>query len=94
MQTKNPHLFGKICRNKKVLVTGNTDFKGSWLSVWLLMLSARVYGMSNYVSSCPSHFAATKLKNKITYFERDIRPLLDVKQVIDETRQYIGEKYD
>ena len=40
-------LFGDIYRNKKVLVTGNTGFKGSWLSVWLLMLGAKVYGLSD-----------------------------------------------
>lgn len=42
----NLALFKNIYRNKKVLVTGNTGFKGSWLSVWLLMLGAKVYGLS------------------------------------------------
>ena len=33
-------------KNKKVLVTGHTGFKGSWLSVWLNKLGADVYGYS------------------------------------------------
>ena len=39
-------LFQGIYKNKKVLVTGNTGFKGSWLTVWLLELGAEVYGIS------------------------------------------------
>ena len=31
----------KIYKNKKVLITGNTGFKGTWLSVWLQMLGAK-----------------------------------------------------
>jgi len=71
-----------------VLVTGNTGFKGSWLSAWLLMLGARVYGMSSGIPIPPSHFAAAKLKDKIAYFERDIRSLQDVRQVMDETNNH------
>jgi GDP-D-mannose dehydratase len=47
MHSSNSSLFGDIYRNKKVLVTGNTGFKGSWLTVWLLMLGAKVYGLSD-----------------------------------------------
>ena len=39
--------FNNVYRGKKVLITGNTGFKGSWLSAWLLMLGAEVYGYSN-----------------------------------------------
>ena len=31
-------------RDKRVLITGSTGFKGSWLSIWLNHLGARVYG--------------------------------------------------
>lgn len=37
-------LFNACYQNKKVLVTGHTGFKGSWLSLWLSMLGAKVYG--------------------------------------------------
>ena len=32
--------------NKRVLITGNTGFKGSWLSMWLHELGAEVFGYS------------------------------------------------
>ncbi len=37
-------LFGGAFYGKKVLVTGHTGFKGSWLSLWLYLMGARVYG--------------------------------------------------
>ena len=36
----------KFYKNKKVLVTGATGFKGSWLCLWLKILGAKVYGVS------------------------------------------------
>ena len=36
----------QVYRNKKVLVTGHTGFKGGWLSQWLLSLGADVYGIA------------------------------------------------
>ena len=84
MHSSNLSLFGDIYRNKKVLVTGNTGFKGSWLTAWLLMLGAKVFGLSNGVPTEPSHFETTDLENKITYFEKDIRSLQDIGHVIEE----------
>ena len=37
-------MFGNIFNNKKILITGDTGFKGSWLALWLLSLRAEVYG--------------------------------------------------
>ena len=37
-------------QNKKVLITGHTGFKGSWLSIWLTYLGAKVIGVSNNIS--------------------------------------------
>ena len=45
-----------IYKNKKVLVTGHTGFKGSWLSLWLSLLGAKVIGVSNKIPSDPSHY--------------------------------------
>ena len=47
-------VFGNVYRNKKVLVTGNTGFKGSWLCTWLISLGADVYGISNEIPTTPS----------------------------------------
>ena len=40
------NLFDSIYDGKKVLVTGHTGFKGSWLSLWLSELGAEVTGLS------------------------------------------------
>ena len=48
--------FNNIYKGKKILITGNTGFKGSWLTIWLLKLGAEVYGISNDVPSNPSIF--------------------------------------
>ncbi|HWI22847.1 MAG TPA: CDP-glucose 4,6-dehydratase [Baekduia sp.] len=47
---------------KKVLVTGHTGFKGSWLSLWLLALGADVRGLSDEVPTTPSLFELADLK--------------------------------
>ena len=38
--------FNNIYKNKKVLITGHTGFKGSWLVTWLDMMGAKVVGIS------------------------------------------------
>jgi CDP-glucose 4,6-dehydratase len=70
--------FNGIYKNKKVLITGNTGFKGSWLSIWLLSLGAEVYGISNSVPSAPSHFRTAALKKRITHYDIDIRDFKSV----------------
>jgi CDP-glucose 4,6-dehydratase len=39
-------LFGGVYKNKKILLTGHTGFKGSWLALWLQQMGAIVYGYS------------------------------------------------
>jgi len=48
--------FNGVYKNKRVLVTGNTGFKGSWLSLWLIKLGAEVIGYSLEPPTKPSHF--------------------------------------
>jgi CDP-glucose 4,6-dehydratase len=47
---------------RRVLVTGHTGFKGSWLCLWLTRLGARVTGLSDAIPTDPSHFAELKLE--------------------------------
>ena len=79
-------MFDNNFKNKKVLITGNTGFKGSWLSVWLIQLGARVYGISNYVPTKPSMFEKLNLKEKISHFEVDVRDYSAVKKIITEIK--------
>jgi len=72
-------LFQKF-RNKNVIVTGHTGFKGSWLSCWLVLLGAKVIGLSINIPSNPSHFNAINLKRKIIHKKIDIRNLKALKK--------------
>jgi CDP-glucose 4,6-dehydratase len=56
--------FDDIYRNKKVLVTGHTGFKGSWLIAWLQFLGAEVVGLALEPDTNPSHFLLLDLKIK------------------------------
>ena len=79
-------MFGNIYNKKKVLVTGNTGFKGSWLSVWLLKLGAKVYGLSKDIPTDPSMFTELKLKNKINHYENDIRDFDSIMNIFEEIK--------
>ena len=63
----------KIFKGKKVLITGHTGFKGSWLSFWMFLNGAKVLGISSNIPSTPSNFKALKLNNKIKSKEIDLR---------------------
>jgi CDP-glucose 4,6-dehydratase len=39
-------MFNNVYLNKKILITGASGFKGSWLSLWLISLGAHVFGYS------------------------------------------------
>ena len=51
-------------KNKKILVTGSTGFKGAWLSLWLNMLGANVYGIGYKPNNNKKLFNQLKLKKK------------------------------
>ena len=53
----------KFWKNKNVLVTGHTGFKGSWLSLWLKLLGANVSGLSLPPNSNPSLYERLELSN-------------------------------
>lgn len=58
---------------KRVLVTGNTGFKGGWLSLWLARLGARVRGFSLDPPTSPSLFEAAKIGELAPTTRGDIR---------------------
>ena len=61
--------------NKKVLITGHTGFKGSWLALWLKQLGASVHGLALEPLSSNDHFVATGLESHIQHSVTDIRDL-------------------
>jgi len=68
-------MLKKYFYKKTVIVTGHTGFKGSWLTLWLTILGARVVGLSLDVPSSPSLFNVLKLKNRIVDIRVDVRNL-------------------
>ena len=50
-------------RGKKVLITGHTGFKGSWLTAWLNQLGANVVGVSLDIPTKPAHFEILDFNN-------------------------------
>lgn len=59
------NLFNSVYKDKTVLVTGHTGFKGSWLSEWLLLLGAKVIGVSLLPESKPSLFYQLRLDERV-----------------------------
>lgn len=54
-----------IFRGKRVLVTGHTGFKGSWLTLWLNILGAEVHGFSLPPNTNPSNYAAAHVADSL-----------------------------
>jgi len=79
-------VFNNIYKNKKVLVTGHTGFKGTWLSTWLLKLGAEVVGVSKDIPTNPSMFEELKLKDKIIHYQEDIRDLSKMITIVSDEK--------
>ena len=66
-------MINNFYKNKKVLVTGATGFKGAWLCYWLVMLGAKVYGIGYNPNKNKNLFYSLKLDKKIKLKLFDIR---------------------
>ena len=74
---------------KRILITGNSGFKGSWLSHILLNLKANVTGYALQPGTHPNLFSILKLKERMTTTFGDVRNYQKVKEVIKKTRPEI-----
>lgn len=79
-------MFNNIYKNKKVLVTGHTGFKGSWLTTWFIKLGANVVGVSKDIPTNPSMFEELKLEDKIKHYQEDIRNLDKMIEIISNEK--------
>ena len=71
-------------KGKKVLITGHTGFKGSWLSKILINAGAIVYGYSLSAPTNPNLFSLSKIESKMTSVIGDIRDYDKLKKCFDE----------
>lgn len=83
------NLFGGIYKNKTILVTGHTGFKGSWLCLWLSELGATVIGYALKPPTTPNLFESCGLEKKVTSIESDIRNLKMLKDVLERCQPEI-----
>ena len=75
-------MFSNIYCGKKVLITGNTGFKGSWLSCWLLKLGAEVIGVSDEVPTAPAMYEDLRLNSKVKQHYCDVRDLETLGRIV------------
>ncbi len=82
----NNALFNGVYSGKRVLVTGNTGFKGSWLSLWLLEMGAKVYGLSNGVPGETCMFNQLGIEQKIHHYWADVRDAAKVQEIVRDVQ--------
>jgi len=71
-------------KKKRVLVTGHTGFKGSWLCLWLQHLGSDVLGFSDSIPTKPSMYEVTKIENGMNSVYGDIRDYAEIKKTIND----------
>ncbi len=76
--------FKEFYKGKKVLITGHTGFKGSWMSFLLHQIGADVTGIALEPSTTPSLFDILNLDSKIDSRIIDIRDLESMNEIFDE----------
>lgn len=80
---------GSFWRNRRVLVTGHTGFKGAWLTLWLVRLGARVSGISLPPHAQPNLFSLTHLDRNVESRLLDVRDRAAAIDAIRELRPEI-----
>jgi CDP-glucose 4,6-dehydratase len=71
-------------RNRRVLLTGHTGFKGAWLSLWLQSMGAEIQGISLAPSTKPSLFESARVDLEMRSSIGDIRDLDSIKSLVRE----------
>jgi len=79
-------VFNNVYSGKKVVITGHTGFKGTWLTVWLLKLGATVIGISKDIPTHPSIFEQLGLANRVKHIQADVRDLEIIKDLVNSER--------
>jgi CDP-glucose 4,6-dehydratase len=86
----NWSLIKSIYDKRRVLITGHTGFKGSWLSLWLERLGAEVVGYALEPPSTPSLFELAGIGNTLADVRADVRDFDNLKRTIKEFQPEIA----
>ncbi|MFP4024604.1 MAG: CDP-glucose 4,6-dehydratase [Thiohalospira sp.] len=81
--------FLNIYKDKKVLVTGHTGFKGSWLSIWLKYLGADVIGIALDPKTQEDNFVLSNIGDKIKDYRADIRDIKIIDEIVTKEKPEI-----
>ena len=74
-----------IFKNAKVLITGHTGFKGSWLAAWLVKMGAKVTGGALAPHTKPSHYNALDFSQSVLRDHRvEITKIEDIRQIVHD----------
>lgn len=77
-------MFENVFKNKTVLITGHTGFKGSWLCVWLKELGADVVGYALEPYTERDNFVVSGLKHKIRHTTGDVRDYQKLREIFEK----------
>ena len=78
--------FAGVFSGARVLITGHTGFKGSWLTQWLLGLGAEVAGYSSDVPTTPSLHELSGAQERIAHHRGDIRDVAGFREVVESCK--------
>lgn len=81
------NLFGNLYRGRRVLITGHTGFKGSWLALWLTEMGADVVGVALPPDTSPNHWDLLALD--VQQYFHDIRDQQTVTRIVDQIKPEI-----
>ena len=71
-------------KDKRVLLTGHTGFKGSWLSLWLQKLNSNLIGFSKYIPTKPSIFELASVQEGMTSITGDLCDFNHIRSVMEK----------
>jgi len=75
--------------SKRILITGHTGFKGSWLTEWLLKYGSQVTGIALNPEVSPSHFDQLRIANRIDHHLVDIRDDGGIAKIFEQSKPQV-----